>query len=897
MTMFNSTRRRLHITFLVLLCWMNFLAGQSLLEQKVDFEVKNSTIADAIFLLSEQTGWSISFDSSIFPKQKKISINKTATVKEILEDCLKGYNVQYQVDDTSVLLLAKRLEKRTLSGYMEDDATGEALIGATIFDTKTGKGTTTNEYGFFSLTLVEGEYDLNFSYLGYQVEKKRIVLTANKDLNVRLKTSLVLAEVLVVAPINTSVENVVKDSSETIEILNPARNTAASSLGGEVDILQRCYALAGVETGADGFGGMHVRGGEVGQNLTLMDGVPVYNPSHALGLISIFNANTVKQAAFQKDGFSARYGGRLSSVLDVRTKEGNNQRFSGEVKLGTIAASLALEGPIVKDKASFFLSARRSILEPLVGLYAALAREEEKISINYGFQDFNGKVNWRLNSKNRLFLSYYSGSDSYLDDDNFEENLSLEPDDESIYRRNYLQDISWGNLISSLRWNHQYGSKLFSNLTATYSRYNYDSFTGSEFAQLDEDNEEIDRAEAYLEFKSNIIERALRFDFDYSHSPIHSLEFGGSYRYRSFDSGVLFAEDLDDDIELDSAEAFFERVLEENYFHVNEFALYAQDNIRWKAFSANTGLRTTGFTTEGKNYYAVEPRLALNYALRPNVLLGLTATYMAQYVHLLSSFGAGLPNDIWVPSTRFIKPQRSWQWTLGADWGIKEEWTLRSEVYYKIMNQMLAYQESVGLPQLTQVSTASWEEEVVSGKGESYGWETSLKKNHEKYTTGVNYTLAKSTRKFERLNGGSSFPFSFDSRHSLKLYFNYKATKNTHFSLNWQYTTGRPITLVRSSYSNFLFGEGFDNVDILSRSKNDYRLPANHRLNLGVDFHFPTKWGGHQLSLGLYNAYHRRNVLYEYESLEEENITGRALQRVTLLPILPVVGYRLFLGR
>lgn len=878
-----------HITMFLLLCGIQFLAGQSLLDKEINFKTQQTSIPDALFLLSEQTNLTISFDSAIFPKNKKISINETASIESILSQCLKDYHIQYELDGKTILLQAKQRIKLTLSGYIEDASTGEKLIGANVYHPKSGKGTSSNEYGFFSLTLLEGNYNIEFSYLGYQIESQSIVLDKNQRLKIRMKPSLTLAEIVVVASSKEASSLHKNMNSESLTKLNPSKNTAAVSLGGELDILQHTYALAGVETGPDGFGGMHVRGGEVGQNLTLMDGVPVYNPSHTLGLISIFNANTVNHASFLKGGFDAKYGGRISSVLDVRTKEGNNQRFAGELRLGLLSSSLSFEGPIVKDKASFFLSARRSFIKPWISLYTILA--DEFPSINYNFQDFNAKINGKISKKDQLYFSFYMGGDVFLNEDNFVENSFTEDGNTFEVTDNFTQRLTWGNLISSLRWNHQYGPKLFSNLTATYSRYKYDNFSGTTFTSLAIETEEENNSDAYLEVQSNIIERTIKLDYDYSLSPTHHLTFGGSFQHRGFDSGILYADDFES--ELDSAEAFLEELFEENYYNANEFALYVQDEIDLQKLSLKLGIRSTGFKTEDKTYYALEPRFSIAYRFNPKIEWNASATYMTQYVHLLSSFGAGLPNDIWAPSTDFIKPQRSWQFTMGTHWKITKGLSFHSEFYYKNMNQLIAYGEGIIGPQLTEVNPEDWEEEIVQGTGESYGWENTLRQKSSRYSLGLNYTLSKSTRTFAALNQGQAFPFSFDQRHAINTFVNYKISDKIHLSSTWEFGSGRPITLIRSAEGNFLFGENFQEVETLS-SKNEYRLSPNHKLNIGFDFYFRKKWGGHQFSLGTYNTYNRQNTLYEYYVTDFENSQNSSLRKVSLLPILPTISYRIF---
>ncbi len=885
------------------------LTGQSILEQEVDFNIKGVSVPDALFQLSEQTGINISFDSSLFPDKGKISIRRKATLREIINSCLEGYAVKYEISGKTLLLVARPWKYYTISGYIEDSTTGERLIGANLIDTNTGKGTTSNDYGFFSLTLREGNYELDFSYIGYQNRTETFKLQSDQDFQCRLESSTTLSEIIVEAsPFGESVlgDNETKTSLSNSRV-SPQGRPVGTSLGGNVDVMRTCYDLPGVETGADGFGGMHVRGGDAGQNLILMDGVPIYNPSHALGLVSIFNSSTVKHASLQKGGFSSRYGGRLSSVLDVRTKEGSLRSFGGEAQVGTFYSGLTLEGPLKKEKAGFIISARRTQLEPLLNWYNELGKDDtQEDELGYRFFDINVKTHASISPRDKIYGSFYIGGDSFtnrsvLNEIEMEEGETEEEDKTFSVNSEFGQFIQWGNTIGSLRWNHQYGSKLFSNLTLTYSEFNYFSIVSDGFEVKDDDEEEeaeeeINEKSSY-EFSSNIREGAARLDFDFVPSPNHSVRFGGSYRFRQFDSGLIFVEDVD--VDFDSLEGFFQEISEENYTIGHETALYVEDRFTKGKFSLDAGLRLSHFSMENNHHFGIEPRLSLGWRLSPKLGIGATVTRMTQFVHLLSTSGAGLPNDIWIPSSDAIAPETAWQFSLGGDWITDAGFSLGTEVYYKQMNNVIAYRENLSFPQLSELNVSDWEEEVTSGRGTSYGWETRLMYQSSRWNAEINYTLAKSTRTFSMLNGGSTFPFSFDRRHALKTNLSIRIAPRVKFSAAWRFNTGRPITLTAGFNDTFLLGtpsEESEDMDILS-AYNGYRLPVQHRLDIGFDFIFKKDWGGHHLSLGLYNAYNRKNIIYEYFKLDYRGQNTAELEQFGLLPILPSIGYKVYFSR
>ncbi len=886
-----------------------FLKGQSnLLDTEVDFKIRNTTIVDALLALSEQSGVSISFDSSIFPENKRISIRENASLETIIEKCLYGYNVEYELGDGSVLLKAKMLSRYTLSGYIEDAESGERLIGAYLVNEDTGNGVTSNEYGFFSLDLFEGKKNISISYIGYEILNPALDLQKDEDVVYGIKPENTLQEIVVEAkPIYfKKKESVHSRLSKTY--LKEAEQTHASSLAGEDDVLQHCYLLPGVESGADGFGGMHVRGGEVDQNLILMDGVPIFNPSHTLGLVSVFNSSAVKHVVLEKGGFSAQHGGRLSSVLDIRTNEGNVNRFAGSIEIGTVAARATLEGPFKKGRAGFFVSYRRTFWDPLIKLGYRISRQNNgrEGDGNYNFFDFNAKVHWGLGKKNKFYLSMYSGEDNYYESDSLyiqQDSTILFDNDTSIYildsttiqREKKEREIQWGNFIWSFRWNREYNSKLFSNTTLTYSRFDYGSrFLDDKYlAYFGKDT--IEGYNAYLyTFGTEVRESSIRTDFDYLHSPEHSFKMGGGVRLRSFNPGFVYAEDKVGE----SLDSLISEV-EENrnkggHFNTYELFFYGQDRMKFNKWDIVAGLHYSHFYTRNKQYISLQPRINVDYVFSEKWNINVSLTHMSQYIHLLTSFGAGFPNDLWFPSSEEIKPQTAWQFSMGHDWKLSENFLIETETYYKKMKNLVAYKSAANFPQLTDIQINGWEDELTFGKGYAWGWETKVRMSFKPIDFTASYTLSKSERHFDDLNEGVPFPFSFDNRHSFKTTLFLKMGKKTNLSASYIYNSGRPITLVKTSGTPLFFSNEDQEIEYLS-TINGHRLMPYSRLNVGFDFNFRKKWGGQVFSIGVYNATNNSNEVFRYVEEDFDDPNTSQLKTTTLLPFFPSFRYELYI--
>ena len=665
------------------------------------------------------------------------------------------------------------------------------------------------------------------------------------------------------------------------------------SLGGESDLIRFLQTKEGVQSGADGIGGMSVRGGNVDQNLVLMDGVPIYNPSHTLGLFSVFNTHIVKNAAMLTDGFSAKYGGRLSSVLDVRVKEGNTKEWSGTGEIGTLATKLSIEGPIQKDKSSLLIAMRRTHIDPFLRQRSSRKKEEnfEEGTINYFFFDINAKFHHRFSAKDQLFLSFYKGKDDYGNNSLYEYE-DTEFDD--YYFEESVQDIDWGNEIASLRWNHLFGEKLFSNTTFTLSRYDYNSLNVSDF--LWDTSEGFYASYYYATFQSRIEDAGIKMDFEYYPAPNHQVLFGGGFLFRSFESGDV--DYIDDTIEnreeFEDAPFQIDEIYNPPLFKTQEVNFYIEDKITLsKNLSLLGGLHVAAFLTNNKTYVIPQPRFHLKWLATPNLTTTLSASKMAQSLHILSSTGGGLPSDLWVPSTNNVQPETAWQVAWTTDYTIQKNWGVHFDVFYKKMNHLIAYLDEPALPGLLEFDPTYWEEEITNGQGESYGFSTSLEKKKGATTGYLNYAYTVSRRQFEDNNEGKSYPFRYTHPHEIKLSLKHQITPAFAAFASWQYGSGQPFSLVTTTYRFAPLSNGGNGDEQRIGSVNGHRLPAYHRLDAGVYFQWSGKNVKQSFNLGVYNAYNRKNPYYQY--LQEDSFIPEddGLKQQNALPLLPSISYRI----
>ena len=752
----------------------------------------------------------------------------------------------------------------TVSGYVEDTDSGEKLISAYIYDTKSGKGTVTNNYGFYSITLPKDTVILNISYIGFKTENKRIFLNKNEVLSFSLKSSFELQEIEISGKRSQKIEE--RTQMSRVEVpLEQIKSMPA--LFGEVDVLKVLQLLPGVQSGAEGTSGLYVRGGSPDQNLVLLDNVPVYHVSHLMGIFSVFNADALKNVSLTKGGFPARYGGRLSSIIDINMKDGNMKEFHGAGSIGNLTSKLMIEGPIIKDKASFIVSGRRSYADLFIKpfLKASLS-EGDDISLDMYFFDLNAKVNYKINTKNRLYLSFYSGKDIF--------GTKFSDSDDS-----YAGGLFWGNLIGALRWNYQISPKLFLNTTTTVS--DFKSGVESEFSYKNNNQTESFSAK----YSSGIKDFALKLDFDYIPSPDHYIKFGGNIIDHTYNPGAIGLKAKIEDFDLDTLIGY-------NTSKSTELNVYIEDDFTIGFLKANLGLHASGFLIGKEFYNSLQPRIGLRYLLNKAYSLKASYSTMKQYVNLLTSEALTTPFDLWVPSTEKIKPQFSWQAAVGIAKTFRGDYELSIEAYYKKMKNVISYNPGESFFDGAFGET-DWESKVTQGTGDTYGLEFLLQKSLGKFSGWIAYTLSWNWRQFENINGGERFPFKYDRRHDFAIVGTYKITERITLSSNWIYSTGNAITLATYKYPYFVnsFGGFYNNeIENLS-SKNAFRMSDSHRLDISIEFHKKKKRWERTWVLGVYNAYSHKNPFFIFPDNDYE--TNKTIfKEVSILPFLPSVSYQ-----
>ena len=753
----------------------------------------------------------------------------------------------------------------TISGYVADAESGERLIGATVYLPTVGKGTVTNAYGFYSLTLpgVDTSADsvaLIYYYLGYTPERKKRLLSADLRLDVGLVSNNVLEEVEITArPEETQVERV----QMSLHKLDMQTVNQAPVLAGEADILKTLQLLPGVSGGNEGSAGLYVRGGSPDQNLILLDGVPVYNVNHVFGFLSVFNTDAINNVELYKGGIPARYGGRLSSVLDISMKEGNLKESGGVFAISPVAVRFTYESPIKKDTSSFIISARRTWLD----VTAAIASLNNDRTFGFGFHDVNAKYNHKIDEKNRLYLSFYTGRDRFFDTFNND-------GDQSTF------NFKWGNTTSVLRWNRIYTPKLFSNLSFSYSTYDF--FNEYRVEQGEDDY--------YARNLSRIRDLKLQLDYDFVPNLTHHLRYGGFVSQMRFSPEVVQIANPETDTTLNQ-QAVANSLNAEAYIE-DEISLS-------RNLSINAGLRGSLFHVNGETYRNLQPRLAARYQFSDRLSLKGSYTYMAQYLHLLTNSSLGVPTDLWVSSTENVAPQYSQQYALGLARNVASHTLeLSVEGYYKSMSQLITYED--GASYLYQ-NGDSWEDKVVVGNGEAYGVEFFVNRKAGQLNGWLGYTLSRTYHRFDELNGGRRFPFRYDRRHDVSLLLNYDLPRDRTLSMTFVFNTGNAVTLPTARYQS-VPPPGWNNIESyyadafnerpLMDERNNFRMPAYHRMDVSYQKNKDTKRGNRGAAprrtwiFSLYNAYNRLNPYFIYED------QGK-LKQYSLFPIIPSVTYRL----
>lgn len=765
-------------------------------------------------------------------------------------------------------------EKFAISGTIKDAASGETLIGVSIYDKDNYQGTVSNEYGFYSLSLSKGSHNLQISYLGYNTISKTINLNRDQTLNFSLVEN---AEGLEEVVLTTTSEKIsIKKAEMSVNKMKVQTIKEIPAILGEVDVLKSITTLPGVTTAGEGQSGFNVRGGAADQNLVLLDETVLFNTSHLFGLFSVINADAIKDLKLYKGGIPAKYGGRISSVLDIRQKDGNKNEFHGNGGIGSISSRLTLEGPIVKKKASFFISGRRSYAD----LFFPLIMPENKNKAY--FYDLNTKVNWEIDDKNKLYLSGYFGRDVFAFSESFVNN--------------------YGNAVGNLRWNHVFNNQLFSNLSLIYSQYYYG-------LELDFVGFLWDSGLQNINFK---------YDLKQYFNDNVSIEYGVNTTLHEFNPGKI--EPNREDSSIEEGQIAKKYAMESGAYVDVSQKLNDKIDLRY-------GIRLTGFARMGENdkniydgspvnydedlkiyepatpidqkdykidevvktYINLEPRFSIAYSLTNNSSLKASYQRMSQYLHLISNTQSPSPLDIWTPSGEHIKPQLSDQIAFGYNKDFNNKYSLIAEVFGKTVQNRLDYIDGADL-----VANEAIETVLLAGKSRAYGLELQLKKETGDFTGWISYTLSRSEQKTAGrtateigINNGEWYATGYDKTHDLSILGSYKASKKWKFNANFTLQTGQPVTYSTGSYE--YLGVNIPDYGL----RNNFRLPLYHRIDISATYK-PKKYESKKFKgewvFSIYNLYNRNNVtsiLFGQDVVSGLNKT----ETLSLFGIIPSVSY------
>ena len=749
-----------------------------------------------------------------------------------------------------------------ISGYVEDINTGERIIGAYVVDNISKQITQTNNFGFYNLKKLGSKSSIQATYTGLTSKLINLSLVHDTLVNIKIQPVRQLGEVVIASSLYSHNVN----APLGLTIIPVSQLTSMPALG-EPDLLKSIQSQPGVKGGVEGSAGIFVRGGGSGENLFLLDDVPIYNVSHFYGFFSTFNSSAVKDLRLFKGCFPAQYGGRASSVIDVRTRDGNNQSLKGEISVGFISANVMLEGPLMSDKTTFMVSARRSYLDTYSSLLKNLAGNNFP---KYYFYDLNAKITHTFSPKDKVFLSFYSGKDNISN-----KNTDMYMIDNSGIFDNINQTSGWGNLIGSLRWNHTFGNNIFVNTTFAYSKYEY--FTQEKYHSLSKDSLGAINRDYSASYTSSISDLIVKTDFDFTVSQNHRLLFGGGNTFHTFNPGKNIYSMSDTQLAQKIDTSYTNGII-----HASEPYLYIEDEFKaTQKLTINAGLRLSGFISESKMSFNAEPRISLNYALLSNLAIKTGYSRMVQYMQLLSTSGLTIPTDLWVPALKGLKPLKSDQVNVGFSYDWNKKALISIEFYQKSLTNTTDYRNGSSL--LTDFTP--WYEKTTQGHGDSKGMEITIQKQQGKLTGSINYTLSTANRKYTDLNNGQTFPFRYDRLHDFNISVNYQISKKWDVSALWVYGTGYPVTLPVAKYYALMGyqGSGRGMIDYYPAINNG-RLPDYHRLDLGFHHKIKTQKGEKILSLDIFNAYDRKNPVNEYFNQWGFNYSY-------LFPILPSVTY------
>ena len=855
--------------------------------QKVSIKAQDRPAEKVFAELMDQSGKNFIYPAGLLKSLKVTVSADKEPLQPVLDRMLAGSGIGYRIRGNNVLLFRKETpkpSKATLSGFVREEGTGEAIPGVTVNVEPYGARTATNVQGFYSLTVPTGEVTVTFKGAGYEDYRTgEIKLTSSRKLDASLSESATMLEgVTVIGNLNS--DRAV--NSAEIGSMNVSRSSILTTpvIFGESDLVKTLQLEPGVSAGVEGMAGMYVHGGSSDENLYMLDNIPLYQVNHFGGLFSAFNTEALRNVDFYKSSFPAKYDGRLSSYIDVNTKDGNMEEHHGSLKIGLTSAAVNVDGPIQKGKTSYSVAARRSWYDVLSLPASAIISsfmDDEKLRFGYAFTDINAKINHRFSDRSRAYAMFYYGEDYlHLKQDYYYSSYDLSHNEHESEKSN----LRWGNIVASAGWNYVLTPNLFGEVTAAFSRY-ASNLTYTEESELKTDGEYTPQTYDKVGTSNHIHDWILKCDFDWRPHPAHHISFGGGYTRHSFLPSLTKRHLQNGDI----SASVQERV---QTYGANEFNIYAgADWIPLSQLRVNYGLHYSLFNIDGKTHDALSPRISLRFHTGGNWAIKGGYSRTVQYTHQLMQSSISLPTDQWVPIVGEQKPQTADKIAIGGYYTFRNQYTFSAEAYYKWMDNLLEYADEYYL----LPPDAEWSGKLTSGKGTAKGIDFKVSKDYGKVTGHIAYSLLWADRQYPDKNGGRKFPARFDNRHKINVLLDWKISEKWELSASWTGMSGNRITLPTQMWQDPFIGPWHYDMT-LPVEENNFRLPFYHRMDLNLRRN--TRHGYWNFSL--YNAYCNMNtiaVIRDYsDSSNAKDEYGNLIfpptfKKLRLIPIIPSVSY------
>ncbi|MEG2180107.1 MAG: TonB-dependent receptor [Bacteroidales bacterium] len=878
---------RLYLIRIALVWGVLFGSTYLYADEKISLARQTGSYPEILSAIEANSAYRFSYRSDLFEEKGKVKFAANEeNIESLLQRLLDPIAIRFTINQ-KIIVLRPREEIVMIQGSVRDANNGMELAGASVYDKESGHGTAVDANGAYNLRLRGGRTNLQISFIGYQPFSLPS-LTLRNDTVIHFKLSpdtTALTEVIVrsrplseTSQVHSSQMGKMSFSSKTL------RQTPV--LLGEADIIKTLQLTPGVSMGTEGTAGLYVRGGGNDENLFLIDGNPIYQINHIGGVFSAFNPDAISEMDFFKGGFPARYGGRLSSVVDLHTREGNSEKLKGSVTLGLISGNMSLEGPLFNKKTTFYLGLRRTWLDVLSAPAIAIVNKTQKKQGNkyrmrYAFHDLNGKIAHRIDERNKLFVSIYQGNDLFHT--GYKE-FSLIT--ESNYSMNDMNNrMRWGNLMTTAGWEHRYNEQLSGKLLALYTRYHSQLKYYNESQTGRPGEEAYDFQKTENTSTNGIQDMGIRSSFDYRPLSQHRVRFGADLLYHIFNPEFTRFQGTNPE------SGSQPQILSNDRLHGFECALYAEDD--WTLHPRvliNGGIRLSTFTTSGKTFFNAEPRASVRWLAGSNISVKAAYARMAQYVHQLSNSFLNLPTDSWMPVTAKLKPLLSDQVSAGIYYTLNSTWQFSAEGYYKKLNNLLDYKDGFSFVP----GTVEWESKLTGGKGRGYGVEWMVRKESGRTTGWAGYTLSWADRQFDEINEGRMFRSRYDNRHKFNIVVMHKINPLVEITAAWSYASGNRTTLPLERYVEF------EEIDYSNRGeieyvteRNNYQLPAYHRLDLGLNVYRPKKRNRMGIwNISIYNAYNRMNPFMVYQSSKTVNHQSfPRFKQMSYFPIIPTVSY------